>query len=235
VFFKLYTDQGWQYPPPLDVGKDDGGAGVGALGIREISHRKTIVEAATDIANGSAGTVSGKDVRKAIKEIDASTTTGPSTDSTSNTMEVVDEFGITNEDQDEDFVPQISSGVAQSTADSSLPTFKSISASYNSGGASSAKLFSGLVFWLSRETPRNLLEFVIKSFGGKVGWPATMGSGSPFNEDEASITHVVVDRPAVAGQPHYVSATTASSTGTTVLLGWLYGSCHLKLILISKS
>lgn len=214
VFFKLYTDEGWQYPPPLDTGKDDGGAGVSALGIREVSHRRKLQQNET---NGAMGNISGKDVRKAIKEIDATTTTGSS--ATSNAMEVVEESSTNNEDQDEDFVPQTSSGVDPST-DSSLPTFKSISASYNSGNlgtsTSTPKLFSGLVFWLSRETPRNLLEFVIRSFGGKVGWPATMGSGSPFNEDDASITHVIVDRPAVAGQPHYLPANTTGSAGVYV-------------------
>jgi len=39
------------------------------------------------------------------------------------------------------------------------------------------------------------MEFVIRSFGGRVGWPASTGSGSPFKEDDESITHVIIDRP----------------------------------------
>jgi pescadillo protein len=53
-------------------------------------------------------------------------------------------------------------------------------------------LFKGLVFWISREVPRDSLEFVIKSFGGKVSWD---GEGSVIeNEEDESITHHIVDR-----------------------------------------
>src|SRR4051812_18090284 len=40
-------------------------------------------------------------------------------------------------------------------------------------------LFSKLIFFLSRETPRYVLEFVIRSFGGQVAWDPTAGEGSP--------------------------------------------------------
>ncbi|KAI8851573.1 Pescadillo N-terminus-domain-containing protein [Chytridium lagenaria] len=56
-------------------------------------------------------------------------------------------------------------------------------------------LFKDLVFYLSREVPRNSLEFIIKSFGGKVGWDATSGSGSEFDESDPRITHAIIDRP----------------------------------------
>ncbi len=42
--------------------------------------------------------------------------------------------------------------------------------------------------------PRETFEFVIKSFGGKVGWD---GIGSSFGPTDATITHFVVDRPSV--------------------------------------
>ena len=38
VFFKLYTDAGLTYPPPLDDKKDEGGAGVDAFILQETSH-----------------------------------------------------------------------------------------------------------------------------------------------------------------------------------------------------
>jgi pescadillo protein len=56
-------------------------------------------------------------------------------------------------------------------------------------------LFSNCVFYLSREVPRYSLEFIIRAFGGQVGWDETCGIGSPFNESDDSITHHVVDRP----------------------------------------
>ncbi|CAG9463168.1 unnamed protein product [Pedinophyceae sp. YPF-701] len=53
-------------------------------------------------------------------------------------------------------------------------------------------LFRGLVFYLGRETPREMLTFVIRSFGGVAGWD---GEGSPVTERDPSVTHHVVDRP----------------------------------------
>jgi len=46
-------------------------------------------------------------------------------------------------------------------------------------------------FFVSPETPKNSLEFVIRCFGGEVGWD---GSGSKFNTTDLTITHQVVDR-----------------------------------------
>jgi pescadillo protein len=53
-------------------------------------------------------------------------------------------------------------------------------------------LFKNCVFWLSREVPKDSLEFVIKSFGGKVAWD---GDGSFItDENDESITHHIIDR-----------------------------------------
>lgn len=59
-------------------------------------------------------------------------------------------------------------------------------------------LFSGCKFYLNREVPRYALEFVIRSFGGKVGWDDIVGSASPFKVDDAEITHHIIDRPHVS-------------------------------------
>ena len=53
-------------------------------------------------------------------------------------------------------------------------------------------LFDGLCIFVSRETPVESLEFVIRSFGGTVAFD---GEGSPCDESDARITHHVVDRP----------------------------------------
>ena len=55
-----------------------------------------------------------------------------------------------------------------------------------------AKLFDGLVFFINREVPRDMMIFIIKAFGGEVCWD---GEGSPYDADDARITHVVIDRP----------------------------------------
>jgi pescadillo protein len=59
----------------------------------------------------------------------------------------------------------------------------------------SSSMFSPYTFFLAPGSPRHLLEFMICSFGGRVGWPPSMGSGSPLREEDESITHVIIDRP----------------------------------------
>ena len=56
-------------------------------------------------------------------------------------------------------------------------------------------LFNDKVFFISREVPRESVEFVILCFGGKIGWE---GEGSPYSYTDPAITHVVMDRPAIS-------------------------------------
>ncbi|KAI9497588.1 Pescadillo N-terminus-domain-containing protein [Zychaea mexicana] len=58
-------------------------------------------------------------------------------------------------------------------------------------------LFSKCVFFLSRETPRYALEFMITSCGGQVSWDPTVGANPPYAEDDERITHQISDRPKV--------------------------------------
>ena len=75
-------------------------------------------------------------------------------------------------------------------------TYLSLSNSLSSL-ATFQNIFSSLKFYLSREVPRYSLEFMIKSFGGEVGWDSSVGAGSTFDERDETITHQVVDRPNV--------------------------------------
>ena len=188
VFFKLYMDEGWVYPPPMDLSKDESAAGVGAFSLQAANKSQTT-------SNGKASgepQVSNKAVKQTIKELAASigTPNVSSTDPSTN---------VEMEDADEDFVSYPSK--ADSNADvTTLPTLKSIIESTSSSSTVS-KLFAPYSFYLSRETPRSLMEFVIRAFGGRVGWPSSSGSGSPYGEDDGSITHVIIDRPVIPGQP----------------------------------
>ncbi|TPX39439.1 hypothetical protein SeLEV6574_g07209 [Synchytrium endobioticum] len=64
------------------------------------------------------------------------------------------------------------------------------------------QLFATAVFYINREVPRSLMEFVIKCFGGSVGWDKTAGAGSPFDIDNAKITHHIIDRPMTGVKLH---------------------------------
>jgi pescadillo protein len=180
VFFKLYTDAGLVYPPPLDLKKDEGGAGIDALHIKTNSQSPPVLSGQVVTAEGRS--VSAKDVRQTIKAIDGNPGEAP-------VIEMATSTPIATP-VDEEFVPQISSKQAVST----LPTLQAISALPQ---MMNTCLFSPFTFWLSREVSRPIFEFVVRSFGGRIGWPSSSGGGSPFGETDPNITHVITDRPVV--------------------------------------
>jgi len=184
VFFKLYTDVGLVYPPPLDAKKDEGAAGVGAFSLQETNH--SIVTPATKEVEIDGKKVSGKDVRQTIKSIAASS-------SQSNDVDVnMADADTKPADADEEFVDQPST--SDPNAHASLPTLQSLSTLSRS---ISTNLFAPYTFFLSRESSRPIFEFIVRSFGGRIGWPASSGGGSPVDETDDSITHVIIDRPVV--------------------------------------
>jgi len=184
VFFKLYTDAGLVYPPPLDSKKDDAAAGVGAFSLQEAANKLTRSFPTTMEVQVVGSAVSVKDVRQTIKVI--SSTAQASGDPTA-LQEETTLNGI-----EEEFVAHPSKTDAGEIAP--LSTFQSLSGQQRS---EQANLFAPYTFWLSRETSRPIFEFIVRSFGGRIGWPASSGSGSPFDEIDASITHVIIDRPLV--------------------------------------
>jgi len=181
VHFKLYTDSGLVYPPPLDAKKDEDGAGVDAFALQDGSRQsKTAKNESADV-----GAVSGKVVRQTIKSIAA--------DMDDETLDV--EMSNTDpaaEEDDEEFVAHPSSKDTMVTA--TLPTLQALSSLPTK---LSTNLFSPYTFFLSRETPRSIFEFVVRAFGGRIGWHPSSGSGSPFDESDPNITHVIIDRPLV--------------------------------------
>lgn len=62
-----------------------------------------------------------------------------------------------------------------------------------------SQLFSKCVFFLGRETPRQPLELILRSFGCKrIGWDAVLGEGAyTTNELDPAITHQIMDRPVI--------------------------------------
>lgn len=183
VFFKLYTDAGLIYPPALDASRDEAGAGTGAFSLQVAD--RTVVAPEPGCTTKKA---SSKEVRRAIKSI----VTGNSRSGHDESMDVVDQAPKATE-ADEEFVPHPSTNDSGATA--SLPTFQALSSIPRPNFSS---LFSPYTFFLSREVSRPVFEFLIRSFGGRVGWPPSSGSGSPFTESDESITHVIIDRPTAA-------------------------------------
>lgn len=187
VFFKLFTDTNLIYPPPIDSNKDASAAGVGAFVLQEVSKQETINGQKKEVeVDGKKVTV--KDVRQTIKSITAdASATGPEA------LPVVEEE-IIGTSEEEDFVAQPSKSNPGEAA--LLPTLQSLSTLPTN---TASKLFASFTFFLSREVPRSLFEFIVRSFGGRIGWPASSGSGSPIEESDESITHIIIDRPLVKG------------------------------------
>ncbi|KAG9314509.1 Pescadillo N-terminus-domain-containing protein [Chiua virens] len=181
VFFKLYTDVGLVYPPPLDATRDEAGAGIGAFSV-QVAEKGMIPIPKV----GKTGkTASTKEVRQAIKTITADASP------VREDIDIEPSEAVKSTETEEEFVvlPSVATDAAES-----LPTLQSLSETRKSPTTS---LFSPYTFFLSREISRPVFEFLVRSFGGRVGWSTSSGSGSPIAESDDSITHVVIDRPVI--------------------------------------
>ncbi|QRW18851.1 pescadillo domain protein [Rhizoctonia solani] len=203
VFFKLYSDVSLVYPPHSS-GQGRSRAGVGAFTLEDIVSDQTTSPSVPTVKKVEVDgkTVTNKDVKRAIMDINA--TPLPPQPITSFSKADADTAPTDVDILPDDFVVQPSKSADGQGAP--LLTMRDIAVLPS---ATSPLLFSSLNIFLSRETPRPLLEFVVRAFGGRVGWPATLGAGSPFDENDPSITHVIVDRPlnsdlASAGRRKYV-------------------------------
>ncbi|KAF2202500.1 hypothetical protein GQ43DRAFT_479827 [Delitschia confertaspora ATCC 74209] len=178
VNFRLYTSLGLVYPPKFDAKSDEQGGELGAFKLEG----KAISGEDTHMMNGDEQPVIAS--AEAQAEADkVAALTGPDdqeegsaaapAEEDENT-DAIDTFEATA--QDADVLPQ------PQASNSEL-----------------GSLFTPFTFFLSRETPRAPLEFILKAFGcRRVGWDSTLGDGA-FTTDESdpTITHQIVDRPAL--------------------------------------
>ena len=181
TFFKLYTDINLVYPPKLDAAKDDDAAGIGALLLEETSRTLTIEgKKGTEdsLANGAAEKkVTAKDVKKQIRQI------------THGASSVAASAEAAEAGEEEMAIESTSAGVSEFPApleggDAAPAVEEDISG-----------IFEPYFFYLSREVTRPTLEFILRSFGGQVGWDPILGAGSPFSIGDPRITHHIIDRP----------------------------------------
>ncbi|KZO95071.1 hypothetical protein CALVIDRAFT_528428 [Calocera viscosa TUFC12733] len=193
VLFKLYTDENLVYPPPLDQDKDAAAAGVGAFTLKETS---TGLDIPTEAPVAEAKGVSAKDVRKVLQGIEAPAVSEGAAE--------VAEVEPMVEEVDELPVEQPSKTALTADGDAVMDDTDAPSAP-----SANPSLFSPFVIYISREVTRPAFEFILRSFGARVGWAPTLGSGSPYTEGDERITHVVMDRPkipdgAIRTGRHYV-------------------------------
>lgn len=184
VNYRLYTSIGLKYPPKFDAAKDDQAAELAAFALEGMNlatngETKAITNGETE--HGPDPKVQAE-VDKLVQQLK------DESDAEKATEEGSAEDGE-GEDKPSDaidkFEPAAPGGDVLSHP------------SYSSNDPS--QLFSQFTFFLSRETPRQPLEFILRAFGCKrIGWDSVLGEGA-FTTDESdpSITHQIVDRPVI--------------------------------------
>ncbi|CDU23326.1 related to NOP7-component of several different pre-ribosomal particles [Sporisorium scitamineum] len=213
VLFKLYTDENLVYPPKFDAAKDEQAAGFGALTLDPASaavlRGENTTAASAGASDGAAAAsssstvitasgkkVSAKDVKKQIKAISKSNNIA------SDDVEEADDVAAQAAQDGDKFVEQPSKSTEEQESTGHLTTFDEIQAASAASEGAATGLFTPYVFYISRECPRAVIEFVLRSFGalpGRIGWDMVAGAGSAVDEDDARITHHIIDRPVPAG------------------------------------
>jgi pescadillo protein len=183
VNFRLYTSIGLVYPPRFDAKAEEEGADLGAY---QLEGRGEGGQAQLE------GVVNVKSNEKAQAEADRLLALPADEDSIQENER--SEQGGTQEDVDGEDQPQTALDQFAPIDDKADDLLQP---SATADAAAAGQLFEQFTFFLSRETPRHPLEFIVRAFGCKrVGWDTSLGDpGSYCSEDDKRITHQVVDRP----------------------------------------
>lgn len=182
VNYRLYSSIGLKYPPKFDQLKDENGAELGAFSLEGVNMATQGETQA--ITTGEEQKVDPKvqaEVDKIIKQLKEDE--DKSDETAEEAAEADDEEKPT--DAIDKFEPVAPGGDV-------LPQ-----PAYS--GSDPSQLFANFTFYLSRETPRQPLEFILRAFGCKrIGWDSVLGEGAFTNdESDPSITHHIIDRPVV--------------------------------------
>lgn len=185
VNFRLYTSIGLVYPPKFDADSDDKGAELGAFTL-EGNIVGPLEQPKLQIPEGKEKKPDPK-LQAEIDKLMLSLNTEKEAEET--TAEQLAEDEEPANDAIDKFEPVAPGGDI-------LPQ-----PSYSATDPST--LFSNFTFFLSRETPRQPLELILRAFGCKrIGWDAVLGEGAfTHNELDPSITHQIVDRPPIQASP----------------------------------
>lgn len=187
VNYRLYTSIGLVYPPKFNKESDEQGAELDAFTLEgkkvgsaspqaaitngdEENHGNPNQRAISTIAQTEADRLT---LATVVNQEDESPPDQPSEEPQPDSNEALDPFHP---------LPSLGGDVLPQ------PQFLSNEAS---------TLFADFTFFLSRETPRAPLEFLLKAFGCKrVGWDPVLGDGAyTTDEKDETITHQIVDRP----------------------------------------
>lgn len=189
VLYKLYTDASLIYPPPINAKKEKGVGGLGTY-ILESRTPSSLNIASTEPAKNSKPRKNGSKVQLSLEKAQLA-----------DEQAMSDEAGESSEDE---------------AGNSNLDEFKveaeggdSLSQPNNSG---TDLLFSNFTFFIGREVPLDLMEFVALAHGGKVISEAAIDELIDNEDEKASndysriqlnldaVTHHICDRPAISNK-----------------------------------
>ncbi|EOA81736.1 mRNA-binding ribosome synthesis protein nop7 [Exserohilum turcicum] len=209
VNYRLYTSIGLVYPPKFNAKSDEQGGELSAFQLQAKAN------ATTSSANGHAENAKINPEAQAIADQIAAM---PDDEDAQDTTAVAKRSEDEEDDGDYEANEEIDKFEPTAPDADVLPQPQASSAEV-------ASLFAPFTFYLSRETPRGPLEFILKAFGCKrVGWDGTLGDGAfTTNESDPNITHQIVDRPALSnGAPAPEVAETQNGGAAAPKAQWPY-------------
>ena len=217
VNFRLYTSIGLVYPPKFNAASEEKGGELSAFTLegRGVDEDATILE-------------------RGLDEHDNNNAVSPPPENIA-LQKRIDAMQLPNEED-----PQEQDSQPQTTPDTSVPIDEAASNAVDTFEPTGpdadilplpqpldtelTSLFTPFSFFLSRETPRHPLEFLLRAFGCKrISWDAVLGDGAfTHNEFDPSITHQVVDRPPAAPAPDNEHETEGAGAPKTRMPGRTY-------------
>ena len=180
VNYRLYSSIGLRYPPKFDTRSDENGAQLAAFTLegRAVGNVPKAIEANNTKSNGQANKEVSKEVQDKVDKVIKSAKLDQSEEKPAETTEeptdAIDRFEPAAPEADTLPQPDLS-------------------------GSEAGGLFAPFVFYVSRETPRGPLEFILRAFGcTRIGWDEVLGDGAfTHDETDSRITHQIVDRPSL--------------------------------------
>ncbi|KAL8721396.1 MAG: hypothetical protein Q9225_001911 [Loekoesia sp. 1 TL-2023] len=185
VNYRLYTSIGLVYPPKFNTKSDEKGGELSAItlegsGTTEVARTEQLTNGERARGQTAEQDTLNAEVQKHADELARAPDPTGDIEPEDQAMEdetsadAIDTFEVQGEGADVLDQPRISDTEA-------------------------GLLFAPYSFFLSRETPRQPLEFLLRAFGCKrISWDEVLGDGAFTNdESDPSITHQVVDRPPI--------------------------------------
>ncbi|KAJ9148737.1 hypothetical protein NKR19_g5928 [Coniochaeta hoffmannii] len=191
INYRLYTSIGLKYPPKFDQTKDDQAGELGAFtleGLNPVAQEDTSKLLTNSASQHGPDPEVQNAVNKLVKELREGETNGDGASENKDATPAADG----EEEEEQQATDGIDKFEPTAPGGDVLPQ-----PSYSTNDP--AQLFSKCTIFLSRETPRQSLEFILRAFGCKrIGWDAVLGEGAfTTNELDPSITHQIVDRPPI--------------------------------------